>query len=126
MPGRWFLPPMTRPRGMMAHAIREAIDAMASPEIRDRVLTTALEGAGETEIPESGSRLQRFVAQFLGPTLRERLGYDIADAILGMLDPIVARASEEISQVQVRAAAPTAEPPPPSTQRRVPRRQQII
>lgn len=100
---------LTRPMGMMSHAVREAIDAMASPEVRDHVLTTALSAAGEVEVPEAGDRLRRFVTNYLGPSLRDRLGYDVAEAILDSLEPIVARASDEISAVRA-AAAPSQRP----------------
>jgi hypothetical protein len=56
--------------------------------------------ARESGIPEGGDRLIRFVAEHLGPTLKERLGYDAADAILTSLEPIVQMATEEISQVR--------------------------
>jgi hypothetical protein len=97
---------MTKRSAMMDRALREAIDAMASPEVRDSLILQALEGAAESAIPEGGARLQRFVNEFLGPTLRERLGYDAADAILTSLAPIVQMATEEISQVRPRSTRP--------------------
>lgn len=82
-------------------AVREAIDAVASGEVRDRIVERALERAGEAAIPEDPNRLREFVGTHLAEALDHVLGEGSSDAVVEGLRPIVER------------LATTMPPPPP-------------
>ena len=82
--------------GQMHHVIREALDAFAAPDVRERILARALFVAGLTAIPESGPALAEFVDRFLRQAMEASLDEHSAELAVQGLAPIVRLAAERI------------------------------
>ena len=74
-----------------AHTVREALLALATEAVVTRILRRALHIAQEQEIPQGGSRLQRFVERHLAPATSFVLGTDASTALLDQLAPLLGR-----------------------------------
>lgn len=96
----------------VARVIREALDAVAAPPLRDRILRQALYASREPGIPPGGERLRLFVEQHLSRALAFALGDAVAEAVLADLEQLVSLAAldDEISRVQT-STSPRARPP---------------
>jgi hypothetical protein len=89
---------MALAEGLVARAVVEAIGAVAAPSIRDRVVRLALTWSGDTEIPERGEAVGRFIDGPLYLASKEVLGEQAAQGIREELAPVAAVVeSDEIS-----------------------------
>jgi len=82
----------------IAQLIREAIEAVAAPEVRLQIMHRALHMAREHEIPPSGEPLHTFVDKHLRTATAFYLGNEAAEAIMKNLEPLVSLAEEVNSQ----------------------------
>lgn len=90
-----------RPAGLMERTIAEAIDAVAAPPVRDRVLAAALRDARLSRLPERGPAVGAFVEGPLFEVLARVVGETAAMAVrdeLAVVAEIVA--DDEISEVR--------------------------
>jgi hypothetical protein len=69
--------------------VREAIESVATPEVRVQILHRALHMAGEHEIPAAGDRLHRFVDKHLRNAMGFYLGNAATDAVMQNLEPML-------------------------------------
>lgn len=76
----------------VARAVREAIDAVAAPDVRVQILHRALHMAREHQIPPAGEALQRFVEKHLKTATAFYLGHEAADSVMKSLSPIISLA----------------------------------
>ncbi len=76
----------------IARMVREAIETVATPEVRLQILHRALHMAREHEIPQSGATLQRFVDKHLRTAMTFYLGNEAAEAVMQNLEPMVSYA----------------------------------
>jgi len=88
----------------IARLIREAIEAVAAPEVRFQIMHRALHMAREHEIPPSGEPLHTFVDKHLRTATAFYLGNEAAEAIMKNLEPLVSLAQEVASQPPHRRA----------------------
>lgn len=80
---------MTASGGHITQVIHEAIDAVAAPDVRARIISRALFVAGLDTIPERGPPLREFVDRFLRQAVAASLGDANADHVSQCLEPIV-------------------------------------
>jgi hypothetical protein len=80
---------VTASGGHITQVIHEAIDAVAAPDVRARIVSRALFVAGLDTIPERGPALREFVDRFLRQAVAASLGDSNADHVSQCLDPIV-------------------------------------
>jgi hypothetical protein len=73
----------------VSRAIREAIDAVAAPEVRSQILQRAQHMARVHVIPPSGDELQHFIANSLKASMEFYLGDEAASSVMKNLEPIV-------------------------------------
>lgn len=78
--------------------IREAIEAVAAPEVRLQIMHRALHMAHEHEVPESGEPLHTFVDKHLRASAAFYLGNETTEAVMKNLEPLVTLAQEVASQ----------------------------
>lgn len=76
--------------------VREAIETVATPEVRVQILHRALHMAREHEIPATGERMHRFVDKHLRTAMAFYLGNEATDAVMQNLEPMLTMA-ENIS-----------------------------
>ena len=69
--------------------VREAIEGVATPEVRMQILHRALHMAREHEIPTAGDRLHRFVDKHLRIAMEFYLGNAASDAVMQNLEPML-------------------------------------
>lgn len=69
--------------------IREAIEGVATPEVRVQILHRALHMSREHEIPTAGDRLHRFVDKHLRTAMEFYLGNAATDAVMQNLEPML-------------------------------------
>ena len=69
--------------------VREAIESVATPEVRVQILHRALHMAREHEIPAAGDRLHRFVDKHLRTAMEFYLGNAATDAVMQNLEPML-------------------------------------
>jgi hypothetical protein len=94
------------------------LGAHAAPLVRDGILGSALSRAGLVAVPDDGSALDGFVRGPFRTAIEERLGGDVADAILTELWPLIAMLAARRS-----TARPSRAPKPaPQTARPAPNR----
>ncbi|MGB5548380.1 MAG: hypothetical protein WCB63_05915 [Polyangiales bacterium] len=82
----------------IARMIREAIETVATPEVRVQILHRAQHMAREHEIPEAGERLHRFVDKHLRTAMAFYLGNAATDAVMQNLEPMLTFAETISSQ----------------------------
>ena len=78
----------------IARVVREAIEAVAAPEVRHQIMHRALHMARLLEVPDSGEPLRTFVDRHLRTATAFYLGNDAAEAVLNHLYPLVSLAQE--------------------------------
>jgi hypothetical protein len=93
-------------RGHVAHAVAEAIDAHAAPQVRNVVVRMALRAAGCGQIPERGPEATIFVRGALFQAMEELLGADTAAAIRDELAPLLGRMDVE-GEAEITHVRPT-------------------
>jgi hypothetical protein len=94
----------------IARMVREAIETVATPDVRLQILHRALHMAREHEIPHAGAALHRFVDQHLRTAMAFYLGNEATEAVMQNLEPMVSYAEKASSN------------PPNETTRREPTR----
>ncbi|MEM9194887.1 MAG: hypothetical protein AAGF12_37255 [Myxococcota bacterium] len=101
----------------MTQVVREALEGIAAPPVRARILERALYVAGLDHVPEDGATLLRFVEDHLAPSAAAAVGEETADQLVGQLMPIIMLADntnaplgKEISQVRRTVGADGATP----------------
>lgn len=92
----------------VARAIREAIDAVAAPDVRSQILQRAQHMARLHAIPPSGEELHHFIEKSLRASMEFYLGAEAASSVMVNLEPIVMLAArlgtagaEEVSRGEV-------------------------
>jgi hypothetical protein len=85
--------------------VREAIESVATPEVRVQILHRALHMAREHEIPAAGDRLHRFVDKHLRTAMAFYLGNAATDAVMQNLEPMLVFAERIGSQPPQREDA---------------------
>jgi len=78
--------------------VREAIETVATPEVRVQILHRALHMAREHEIPASGEPLRRFADKHLRTAMAFYLGNEASDAVMQNLAPMLTLAERVSSQ----------------------------
>lgn len=78
--------------------VREAIETVATPEVRVQILHRALHIAREHEIPPGGERLHHFVHKHLRTAMAFYLGDEATDEVMQNLEPMVSLAEKISSQ----------------------------
>ena len=73
----------------IASMVREAIETVATPEVRVQILHRALHMAREHEIPEAGEPLHHFVDKHLRTAMAFYLGDEASDAVMQNLAPML-------------------------------------
>ncbi|KPK13744.1 MAG: hypothetical protein AMJ62_14525 [Myxococcales bacterium SG8_38] len=81
----------------IARMVREAIETVATPEVRVQILHRALHMAREHEVPHSGEALRAFVRKHLRTAMAFYLGEDATEAVMQNLEPLVALAEKTSS-----------------------------
>jgi len=82
----------------IARMVREAIEAVATAEVRVQILHRALHMAREHEIPATGEPLHRFVDKHLRTAMAFYLGNEATDAVMQNLEPMLMFAEKASSQ----------------------------
>lgn len=90
----------------IARMVREAIETVATPEVRLQILHRALHMAREHEIPQSGSSLHRFVDKHLRTAMAFYLGSEATEAVMQNLEPMVSYAERVSSKPPRRSSRP--------------------
>jgi hypothetical protein len=78
----------------MARMVREAIETVATPEVRVQILHRALHMAREHEIPAAGEPLHGFVNKHLRTALAFYLGDEASEAVMQNLAPMLTLAEK--------------------------------
>jgi len=86
--------------------VREAIETVATPEVRLQILHRALHMAREHEIPRSGSALHRFVDKHLRTAMAFYVGSEATEAVMQNLEPMVTYAERLSSNPPTRSSRP--------------------
>lgn len=81
----------------IARMVREAIETVATPDVRVQILHRALHMAREHEIPKAGPPLHRFVDKHLRTAMAFYLGSEAAEAVMTNLEPMVSYAEKASS-----------------------------
>lgn len=82
----------------IARVVREAIEAVATPEVRVQILHRALHMACEHAIPVSGEPLRHFVDKHLRTAMTFYLGNEASEAVMQNLAPMLTLADRVSSQ----------------------------
>ena len=82
----------------IARIVREAIEAIATPEVRVQILHRALHMAREHAIPASGEPLRRFADKHLRTAMTFYLGNEASEAVMQNLAPMLTLADRVSSQ----------------------------
>lgn len=97
--------------GPCARLTREALDRLATPEVRDRILTQALVEATLADVPDDPSSFGSFACGSLREAVARVLGEDEASAVIADLSPAFAQdGSSTSSGVRRRKGASLAAP----------------
>ena len=82
----------------IARMVREAVETVATPEVRVQILHRALHMAREHEIPASGEPLRRFADKHLRTAMAFYLGNAASEAVMQNLAPMLTLADRISSQ----------------------------
>jgi len=82
----------------IARMVREAIETVATPEVRVQILHRALHMSREHEIPAGGEPLHAFVEKHLRTAMAFYLGNEASDAVMQNLAPLLTLAETISSQ----------------------------
>lgn len=109
-------PSHARDGNRAAQLVREAVDAVAAPALRDRIIGNALIRARRNEVPEPLHRLRDFVQGQLREALTDALGVQPALQVVESLEPILdvlELDEEEISEIRPSAGVVPRAPATP-------------
>jgi len=90
----------------IARMVREAIETVATPEVRVQILHRALHMAREHEIPAAGASLHAFIDKHLRNAMAFYLGNEASEAVMQNLAPMLTlaeRISSEPPRKTIRA-----------------------
>lgn len=90
----------------IARMVREAIETVATPDVRLQILHRALHMAREHEIPQAGAPLHRFVDKHLRTAMAFYLGNEATDAVMQNLEPMVSYAEKVSSNPPRKTSRP--------------------
>ncbi len=79
--------------GRWEQALRETLDAVVSPLVRDEILAAALKEIGARRVPDDPDAMHEFVAGPLQSALRSGLGEELAESITHEIEACLAPAS---------------------------------
>ncbi|HVJ15137.1 MAG TPA: hypothetical protein VM686_06835 [Polyangiaceae bacterium] len=79
----------------ISKALRETLDSVVSPEVRDRILRAALDAESLRDLPTSPRRFRRFLHGSLTDIVRDALGPELAEPVLTELSAIAAIAERD-------------------------------
>lgn len=79
----------------LSQVVREVLDGVATPDVRDRVLARALYRAQLTEIPNAATTLRLFVERQLRMAVADMLGDGVAASVENVLHPILRMAEQQ-------------------------------
>ncbi len=82
----------------IARMVREALETVATPEVRVQILHRALHIAREHEIPATGEPLHLFMNKHLPTAMAFYLGNEASDAVMQNLAPMLTLAEKISSQ----------------------------
>jgi hypothetical protein len=82
----------------IARMVREAIETVATPEVRVQIMHRALHMAREHEIPTEGADMHHFVDKHLRSAMEFHLGNVATDAVMQNLEPMLTLAERITSQ----------------------------
>lgn len=86
---------------LVERAVKEAIDAVAAPSVREAILGLALRWGRYERVPEQGPAVTAFVENALFLAAEQSLGSELARSIVDQLQPIATMAArQEISTVR--------------------------
>ncbi len=92
--------------------VRETLDSVVSPEVREHILRWALQVDGLREVPDQPRRLREFVEGALSQALVRALGAEFGASILTELTRIVAAAErDEVARTGAVARASSSDLP---------------
>lgn len=77
----------------MHYLIAEAIDAVAAPTVRRRVIERAIEIADCDAVPEGGRPVRVFIREHLASALAESFDSELAATVVESLSPLMARST---------------------------------
>ncbi len=86
--------------------VREAIETVATPDVRVQILHRALHMAREHEIPQAGASLHQFVDKHLRTAMAFYLGNEATDAVMQNLEPMVSYAEKASSNPPHKTVRP--------------------
>lgn len=92
----------------VARSIEEALGAVATPLLRDQVLSSALAEAALPAVPESGPSVLTFAYGPLRDALTRLLGADVGAEVIAQVSPIIVRAAQGRPAEPRRAKRDTA------------------
>jgi len=90
----------------VARMVREAIETVATPEVRVQILHRALHMAREHEIPSSGEPLRRFADKHLRTAMAFYMGNETSEAVMQNLAPMLSLADRLSSQPPRKTVRP--------------------
>jgi len=90
----------------IARMVREAIETVATPEVRVQILHRALHMAREHEIPGAGEPLRQFADKHLRTAMTFFLGNEASEAVMQNLAPMLTLADRISSQPPSKTVRP--------------------
>jgi len=107
---------LAKPGGKnIASAVRETLDSVVSPSVRDAILMRALTAGRMTQVPNEASALGEFVQGPLHESLVQSLGPELGVSVTTELERILALAKPEVVQKSRHARDETQPVRRPST-----------
>lgn len=109
---------MTLEAGGSARLIRETLDTVVAPAVRDALVSTALEESAYSEVPSNPEDFRAFIEGPLRDALVKGLGPELADSIVEELGRMTGLTEQPSSSKPIRRASSRSSPgrsisPPP-------------
>lgn len=89
----------------ISRIVREAIEAVATPEVRQQIMHRALHMAHAHEVPKGGAPLREFIDRHLRSASAFYLGNEAADAIMEGVEPLILLAEKIAARPPHRSAS---------------------
>ncbi len=107
------------PGDNLTNAVRETLDSVVSPSVRNEILDRALRAAHRPKLPSDREELGDFVQGPLHDTLVSSLGQELGASVASELERILAMAERTSTREPVPNKAPTVRPKRASTRPRM-------
>src|SRR5687767_1730627 len=78
---------------LISQAVRETLDSVVSPSVRDALLEDALKASREAELPSDPERFRDFVGGPLRDVLMKALGTELGETVAAELERLAEIAS---------------------------------